>query len=324
MKLRKIGKKSLAFLIINTVLIIYIFTISIGYSFLSKSLNISGTASTYNPKLDFSPFEIVENTDFGLEEILHEAYPIRRYFFNYLDINNNVSSLTLIDSVDNDYKTYNLISSGLNLFPNDPNNEMNSAFVEGGQTLLYPLYIVFRNITSYPLDNFYVTSDTLNSSVADFPTDRLKIKLFKVSSVEEIRNFANEDVKDNRGWNGIKDEIEYSMCIDEVCNIKTDTVGIDEYLVLGLFFYETKGATAVEWEPGDGFLDFSNPIRENDGISIKFWESKFSENSAFKIRIAFVDTNSEMEVLVHVMENQNTYYAKPSSYHHPVDWWYQP
>lgn len=75
MKLRKIGKKSLAFLIINTVLIIYIFTISIGYSFLSKSLNISGTASTYNPKLDFSPFEIVQPS--------FSDPDYRTYFFNY-------------------------------------------------------------------------------------------------------------------------------------------------------------------------------------------------------------------------------------------------
>ena len=315
---------TLAFLIINTVLIIYIFTISIGYSFLSKSLNISGTASTYNPKLDFSPFEIVENTDSGLEEVLHEAYPIRRYFFNYLDINNNVSSLTLIDSVDDDYKTYNLISSSLNLFPNDPNNEMNNAFVEGGQTLLYPLYIVFRNITSYPLDNFYVTSDTLNSSVADFPTNSLKIKMFKVSNIEEILEISNNDEYDNSGWSSIsQDAIDYDLCVSNKCNFKTETVGIDEFLVLGLYFEEIKDAT-TKWRTIESLLLVDSiPDREDDGISLKFWDAKFSENSAIKIRIAFLDENKFYNDLGQISALSN-YYDKPSSFHHSVDWWYQP
>ncbi|MEE0699074.1 MAG: hypothetical protein U0M66_00490 [Bacilli bacterium] len=323
MKLRKIGKKSLAFLIINTVLIIYIFTISIGYSFLSKSLNISGTASTYNPKLDFSPFEIVQPS--------FSDPDYRTYFFNYnfnnLDkfgaANEVWGRLWKINSFDNDYKTYNQIIDSIMLFPNDPNNTIDSS-LHFDEFLLNPIYIVFKNITSYPLDNFYVTEDTLNSSVADFPTNSLKIKMFKVSNIEEILEISNNDEYDNSGWSSIsQDAIDYDLCVSNKCNFKTETVGIDEFLVLGLYFEEIKDAT-TKWRTIESLLLVDSiPDREDDGISLKFWDAKFSENSAIKIRIAFLDENKFYNDLGQISALSN-YYDKPSSFHHSVDWWYQP
>lgn len=327
MKLRKMNKKGKTFLIINTVLIIYIFMLSIGYSLYSQTLKISGSATTYNPDLEITPLKIVENTNIIIGGTIHEIFPIKRYFFNSLDINSEMGETTITDSYDKTSNTYNFIANSAHLFPSDSNNGLFDMGMSIGRTLTRPMYLVFENTTAYPLDDFYIFKDSKNEAPMSSPTNSLMIKMGKATDIGDVLSIISEDESnDNSGWRSLGEEIPYDLCLEDKCNIKTDTINNGEYLVIGFYFFDVKTALWDNWKPMEGGSIFDNikvPNRDSDGVSLKVWDAKFSENSAVKIRMAF-DYQAQVEVLTHVMENSGTYYNEPNLYHHSVSWWYQP
>ena len=81
----RLSKKAKIFTIVNTILIIYIFSLTIGYSLFSEGLNITGSVTADNPDLNTCPLELREiNTGESVKGTLGSD-GFERYFIEKSD-----------------------------------------------------------------------------------------------------------------------------------------------------------------------------------------------------------------------------------------------
>lgn len=348
MKLRKMSKKAKSFLIINTVLIIYIFMLSLGYSLYSQTLKISGSAGIDNPNLKICPFEMKEILSITGIDTNNQ---FRRYFAEYQDLNDSNVGIQsgaahILDSYDKERNTYNFFSNNAILFPNDPHNGGNSLFGPY-KTLSKPMYMIFENTTSYPLDVFHVKPDNVNSVMPTIPINYLDIRWYTTNNIQDINNIIQDDLDNLNFWNQLQpnsifkdgnfDSVDndgagpyysYSEFVENYNNnalvFPTYTVNNGEYLILGIKFSDIEIATWESWLGTGTSLDFYYPNRANDGLSFKFWDEKFNEESAFTVRMAFVDTRIAANYFIDLISyDLNEFYSNPRIYPYPVSWWRQ-
>lgn len=335
-------KKAKIFGIINTILIIYIFTLTIGYSFFKETLNISGTVSADNPDLGTCPLEMREINDGTPMKSKLGSDGFRRYFAEKQDFNllygdsetNNITPSSIIDFYDRQKNTYSFMASNLTLFPNDKNNKLNmctdtECLINEYKTLSKPIYFIFENTTAYPLENFVIKKDEKNDIIPKSPLENFDIRWAKYSTLTEALDAVKSPADEVATWNSFTSIFNnyltpsgsgtygsyysYQSFYDlSKMSFSTQTVNNGEFLVLGIHFNDVENALA-----GTFTADF-DITREDDGISFEFWEEKFYTDSAFKMRFAFI---KKSEVSNFYTNLSNDFYTNPGNFEYPVGWW---
>lgn len=338
----RIGKKVKIFGIFNIIIIIYIFTLTIGYSFFTETLNITGLVTADNPDLSVCPLEIREinngNPMIGtLGSDGFKRYFIERQDYNLLYVNNdsnNTSPSSIIDFYDRDNNTYSFLANNLLLFPNDENNNVNvckegNCLIREYKTLSKPMYFVFENTTAYPLEDFVIKKDSVNDIVPKTPLENFDIRWAKFSSLQEVLNTVESSNSEIDTWNNFTSIFNNYLSSTgsgtygpyysylqfynlSKMSFSTKTINTGEFLVLGIRFNDVENGTWDNWT-----VD-SDINREDDGVSFEFWEEKFTPDSAFKMRFAFV---GESKISNFYMNVSDDFYANPKNYSYPVNWW---
>lgn len=338
----KIGKKAKIFTMINIIIIIYIFTLTIGYSFFKETLNIVGTVSADNPDLGTCPLVMreINNGSTMLGTLGSDGF--KRYFLEKQDYdllytsnpNNTTVSSKIIDFYDSDNNIYSFLSSNLVLYPNDENNnlnlcEENSCLINEYKTLSKPMYFVFENTTAYPLENFIIEKDTENDITPKSPLENFDIRWAKFDSISSVIDTVKNQSDDVSVWNNFTSIFNNYLTTTGTGNygsyysysdfynltkmsFSTQTINTGEFLVIGIYFNDVEQARFDNW-PSDYEIS-----REFDGLSFKFHEEKFESSSAFKMRFAFI---SESQVSNFYLNIPNGFYSNLSGYSYPVDWW---
>lgn len=333
----RLSRKTKIFAVVNTILIVYIFSLTIGYSLLGEKLKITGSANADNPDLSICPINL-NTTNMGnavigtLGSNGFERYFLEKQDYNLLYIENEKDSIapsSIIDFYDNDINTYSLLVSNTNLYSNSSKNILNtcseslSCPINEYKTLSKPIYIVLENETSYPLEKFIIKRDY--DILPNYPVSNIDIRWKKYNSLSDITNDiinSSNDIDLYNSFNSIFDGTitssgngtygnyySYSDFYNlNQLSFETDKIEYEQFIVLAVYFGDIENASYKEDEI----------TRDDDGISFKFWEEKFSEESAFKIRFAFTSYDN---VKGFYDENVNAeFYSNPSNYTYPVSW----
>lgn len=335
----RMSKKAKIFTIVNVILIIYIFSLTIGYSLFSEGLNITGTVSADNPDLNVCPLELREiNTGESIKGTLGSD-GFKRYFLEKQDYNllyienntNNTSPSSIIDSYDTTNNIYNFLASNETLYPSDTKNTNNmcsdnTCSINEYKTLSKPIYFIFENKTAYPLENFVIKKDEENDVVPAFPISNIDIRWKKYTSLSEAIESVVNSSNEVDTWNSFESifgsyltsngEGTYGPYYNyqdfynlNQMSFTTDKIDNGQFLVMGISFNDVN--TAI--------YDGTSISRGDDGISFKFWEEKFTTNSAFKMRYAF--TSYENIRNFYTTNISSEFYSNPSNYTFPVSWW---
>lgn len=336
----RLSKKAKIFTIVNTILIIYIFSLTIGYSLLSENLNITGTVTADNPDLNICPLELREINAGESAKGTLGSDGFKRYFLEKSDydllytenINDNISPSSIIDSYDAENNLYSFLASNEVLYPSDKKNTNNMCSddkvcpINEYKALSNPIYFIFENKTAYPLENFVIKKDEENDVTPAFPLTNIDIRWKKYTSYNEAIESVTKAENNVDTWNEFKSIFENYLtskgegtygayyAYEDFYNLnqmsfKTDTIDNGQFLVIGMSFNDVAEAT----------YDSETISREDDGISFKFWEEKFTTNSAFKMRYAF--TSYQNVKSFYTSNISGEFYTKPLSYTYPISWW---
>ncbi len=261
--------------IINVIIIVYIFTLVIGYSFFRESLKISGTVSTEKPK--DCPFELQELTyqlyDDSQTNILFNKYYAEYSSFRWNDIdlakadeiidfsglNGILYPFLSIDAFPFDYydKNNNILSmyASLNsLYPFDEENDLSMLPKEFYKVMARPIYFVFENTTAYTLDRFIISIDEKNNpflthDINDDPLGLFDVRWAKMSDLGQIVDVI---------------EIDYTSSYD-LQESWVEGAGFDDQLIQSVF--KESDMTIVDNAPNDSYYVLDE---FQDGRLIKF------------------------------------------------------
>ncbi len=334
----KFSKKAKIFAVINTILIVYIFSLTIGYSLFSEGLKITGTINADNPDLSICPVELKEtNTGTSIIGTLGSdgftRYFLEKQDYNLLYIensNDSTSPSSIIDFYDTNSNTYSFLTSNTNLYSNDSKNTTNTCIgnltcpIKEYKTLSKPLYFILENKTAYTLENFIIKKDydiLPNDPVSNFDI-RWKKYTNLNEAIESIINSEN-DIELFNSFTSIFNGYLTSggsgsygpyYSYNDFYNLNqmtfsTDKIENNEFLVIAIHFNDIENAS----------FNGNEIVREDDGISFKFWEEKFLEESAFKVRFAFTSYDNVKNF--YNSNISNDFYLNPSSITYPISWW---
>lgn len=328
-----IKKNKKALIIISMVILVYILTLSFGYAFFQEELKISGNVSTASGKPKDCPLEMQKFRSVG-------NYGINDYF---LESYHALSGGGALEDFLKD------LMGGINSYDKDKN--IASFYTRTSFLIDYdiigsaefstnslPIYIALKNVSSYDLENWVIMPDMANirEPIVNSPLDYFNIS-YEVFDGDlntwkphywDDWNYQYFDVNPSVflyspllptpfDFHNLTDgSIEYNVhegySVKEFyddywetgLNFKTEPVATGKYLILGIVF--PKVSTNAE------------ALTEPEGIAFKIYPSNFSEESAFRVRMAFDD----LEVVNNFRDSVGKdFETNPSLYPYPVEWW---